>query len=350
MNKDEYTSRLQKIEEAINRIIPDKPDAHWLNLISGSSKNYTSYDSLSRILQPARTLLERGGKRWRPVMMVCLCELMGGGERAYPLSPLVELSHNGSLIIDDIEDSSEIRRGGKAVHLIFGTDQAINCGNFLYFLPTAILEEINLPVDKKNILLSIYMENMRRLHLGQGLDILWHRDPLYCPTQEEYLQMCSYKTGSLARMAAQMGVACAVEEKELYMVFGSLAEKVGVAFQILDDVMNLTTGNPGKLRGDDIVEGKKSLPVILYLRKQDTKKNFLLDSMNRAKTLGPKKGIKEIEKAIQVLEESGSLQEAENQAKKILLESAQTIKDKTETSVPRDLLLSIINGFLGSNG
>ncbi len=93
--------------------------------------------------------------------------------------------------------------------------------------------------------------------MGQGLDIQWHNNHECFPLVDEYLQMCRYKTGSLARMAAEIGVAAGGGSDDRALEMGCACEEMGVGFQILDDVVNLTTGNPGKKRGDDIVEGKK---------------------------------------------------------------------------------------------
>jgi octaprenyl-diphosphate synthase len=109
---------------------------------------------------------------------------------------------------------------------------------------------------------------MRRLHLGQSMDIAWHRDFYSLPSIEEYVLMCRLKTGCLARFAALLGAFCSGRYSECCDAAercGDAAEKLGVGFQILDDVKNLDSGIPGKERGDDIVEGKKSLPVLLYL-------------------------------------------------------------------------------------
>ena len=106
--------------------------------------------------------------------MVLCCELAGGeAEEALPLAPVVEFPHNGSLIVDDIEDSSDLRRGEPAVHKIYGEDMSINTGNLLYFLPTFLIDESDFSDELKLRLYRYYTVNLRRLHFGQGLDIQW---------------------------------------------------------------------------------------------------------------------------------------------------------------------------------
>ena len=125
---------LEKVEGVISRAIPSIADKGWLTRAVGPAKSKVTDESLNVINQPAIELINRGGKRWRPVTMVLCCELAGGSaEEVLPLTPVVEFPHNGSLIIDDIEDKADLRRGEPAVHMIYGEDLSINTGNLLYF-------------------------------------------------------------------------------------------------------------------------------------------------------------------------------------------------------------------------
>jgi octaprenyl-diphosphate synthase len=109
------------------------------------------------------------------------------------------------------------------------------------------------------------------------MDIHWHRNFDSLPKIDEYYTMCGLKTGCMARLAAVLGVLAALSEsrsarsavQQAAEQLGRAAEQLGVGFQILDDVKNLEAGLPGKKRGDDVVEGKKSLPVLLYLHGAD---------------------------------------------------------------------------------
>jgi octaprenyl-diphosphate synthase len=233
--------------------------------------------------------------------------------------PLVELPHNASLIHDDIEDNSDERRGKPAVHILYGIDTAINAGCFLYFLPLGCVEAWDAAPELRNRVYVLWGEHMRRLHLGQAMDIAWHRDQSALPSLPEYDLMCRLKTGCLARLAAILGIygaasAGSIESGDIDRLaeeLGGAAEKLGVGFQILDDVKNLTTGNPGKKRGDDIVEGKKSLPALLYLhsRKQDPAGAALVSRCFAAARSGGV-GAPEVEELIAELEGSGALEDA----------------------------------------
>jgi geranylgeranyl pyrophosphate synthase len=218
--------------------------------------------------QPGLALVAQGGKRWRPLLLVLICRLCGGAERhAVEIAAAVELAHSGSLIIDDIEDGADVRRGQPTAHRRFGLDAAVNGGNLLYCLPGEIFAAAGLEPPTELALHRLYWQALVRLHYGQGLDISWHRDPARMPQVAEYMAMCRLKSGSTAGLAARMGAMLAGAETQTVAALAAAGEDFGVSFQIIDDVRNLTTGNPGKLRGDDLVEGKKSLPLLLAVNK-----------------------------------------------------------------------------------
>jgi len=326
MTSKEYTKRLTDVEASLARVFPQRSDVAWARLVAGQPDLTLPPDALDRINAPGWELLRRGGKRWRPVVMILSHELHGGSLGSIvDLSTLVELPHNGSLIVDDIEDKAEERRGGPAIHLIHGVDMAINTGNFLYFEPTYLIEQSGLPEALQYRMMKLYLRVMRRLHFGQGLDIVWHNDHRGFPQPEEYLQMCRFKTGALSRLAAELGAASAGASDQAIEALGQLWEDIGVGFQILDDVKNLVTGNPGKLRGDDIIEGKKSLPVLLHGTRAPDGGAALLDlflQVTRAKAAQqPVQPF--IEQAIGLMKDSGALDAAYREGE-ALLEAART--------------------------
>ena len=337
----QYTRRLQSIEAALDRWLPDNPGSGWAaQMFTGLSANPLSAAHYLALTAPGRDLLSRGGKRWRPLLMTLVCEALGGTEAVLPLAPLVEFCHNASLIHDDIEDNSDERRGRPAVHILHGVDAAINSGCFLYFLPLACIDSWAADLETSGILspaasgacrarvYALWGGYMRKLHLGQAIDIHWHRNFEPLPSIEEYLAMCALKTGCLARFAAELGAAAAEianltkSAAASAQHFGEAAEKLGVGFQILDDVKNLTTGLPGKKRGDDIVEGKKSLPVLLYLQRRPEKKEMVKKCFDAARRGGVDSP--QAAELIQAFLESGILGEAEEKGK-VLIAEARTV-------------------------
>jgi len=339
----EYTQRIEKIEKELKRWLPDAADSTWAEKIFSGIGGKISEDLTQFLNEPLSDMLSRGGKRWRPLLMTLICETLGGGDSALPLSPLVEFCHNASLIHDDIEDDSDERRGKPVIHKVYGIDTAINSGSFFYFLSTCCIDSCSL--KNKELLYGLWADSIRKLHLGQAMDIHWHRNISAIPTIEEYYSMCKMKTGSLASLAAELGAYSAGASKETARIFGEAAEMIGVGFQILDDVKNLTTGVPGKKRGDDVVEGKKSLPVLLYLHKYPENKDRIFYFFHAAKTNGIR--APEVEELIETLAKSGILTEAEEKGR-ALLKQAQDIFGSNEfagCTVNKDGQ-SLLDGFI----
>jgi len=349
----EYNPIKQKIEAELERWLPLEPDAAWAERVFGEIGKSISAESLIALLAPVRELIFRGGKRWRPLLMSLVCETLGGGDAAIPLAPAVEFAHNASLIHDDIEDESDERRNKPAIHRIFGIDSAINSGSFCYFLAAACIDVCAL--KDKEFIYKLWMDTLRRLHLGQSMDIGWHRDISIVPTVDEYFLMCSLKTGSLARLSTGLGVhaafcgeaAAAGDHSELIKVIGSAAEKMGVGFQILDDVKNLTTGVYGKERGDDIVEGKKSLPILLFLNKYPEKRERIFYFFHAAKIEGASSP--EVEELIDTLTPTGVFEEAEEKGKSLINESKEIIYSKEFSAYSKnEKAFALLDNFFGA--
>ena len=143
------------------------------------------------------------------------------------------------------------------------------------------------------------------------MDIYWHKEKDVFPTTDEYLAMVQNKTGTLASLAAQVGFIAGGASEKQAAAYGKIAAQIGVGFQIIDDVINLTKGNPGKKRGDDIVEGKKSLPVLLHIQQFPQDKAKISKLMAQAQ----KEGINSpaVEKCIELLQKSNCIKQAAEQ-------------------------------------
>ncbi|RLV88315.1 Geranylgeranyl pyrophosphate synthase [Meyerozyma sp. JA9] len=188
------------------------------------------------------------------------------------ISEVITVFHNSSLLIDDIEDGSEFRRGRPAAHTKYGVASTLNCGNMMYFVALQTAQQ-NLPQfhpsDNKNeIALSIsniLVEELLNLHHGQGLDIHWrdHLKTSTLPSIQEYMEMIMNKTGGLFRLAVKLlGVFSTPPDQRTVLAIANL---FGIVFQIRDDVMNLVDDKYSHMKGmkgEDLVEGKLSLPIL----------------------------------------------------------------------------------------
>ena len=167
--------------------------------------------------------------------------------------------HNASLLIDDIEDNSKLRRGIPVAHSIFGVPTVINTANYVYFLA---LEKCH-ALDNADAM-KVFVGELLNLHRGQGHDIAW-RDAIRCPTEEEYLEMVKDKTGGLFRLAVGLLQSFATSHKDTD--FSSLVNNLAMYFQIRDDFVNLADEEYMKSKSfcEDLTEGKFSFPIILPL-------------------------------------------------------------------------------------
>ena len=349
---NEFKQILENIETSLNAALPASSisDTAWTKDSFGVLPAGAKSEYIDKLIEPNKRLVSLGGKRWRPLLLM-LCYKMSaekysnsGGtalseQQAYSITPLVEFVHTASLIHDDIEDSADLRRGKPAAHMEYGLDTALNAGAWLYFEAPVCINRLDAPESLKLRLYETYTNELRRLHLGQAMDIYWHRTPDFFPPEEEYLAMVKNKTGTLASLAAKLGCIAgglSIEEAEN---FGGIAADIGIGFQIIDDVINLTTGNPGKERGDDIVEGKKSLPVLIHAGLCPEDKPQIAEFMKAAAAGGIHSPA--VEDCIALLQKSGCIQKAAERGRTLIQEScakfhSQQIQELFTSMIPEN--------------
>jgi geranylgeranyl pyrophosphate synthase len=263
------------VNKAIERYIPRTLSKNAILFRINQPRYAYNLKALNKaIVDPIWEFLDRGGKRWRPTLFLLVCEALGKRLTDFvDFAIIPEVVHNGSLMVDDIEDASEYRRGKPCTYKIFGLDIAINAGNAMYYLPLLPLLENRDEVSQRKLaqVYEVYAQEMINLSLGQAMDIAWHRGMANADeiSEKDYLQMCAYKTGTLARMAVKIAaVLCDADEQRVEKL-GYFAESLGIGFQLKDDVLDLTSAQFTEKkggRGQDITEGKRSLPIIHTLK------------------------------------------------------------------------------------
>jgi len=300
-------------------------------------------DALNKaVAEPIWEFLDRGGKRWRPALFLLICEALGKNpEEFVDFAIIPEVIHNGTLIVDDIEDASEFRRGKPCTYKIYGLDIAINAGNAMYYLPLLPLIKNREKVSSEKLckVYEIYVQEMISLSLGQAMDIAWHRGLANADKIDErdYLQMCAYKTGTLARMAAKIAAVLADANEELAEKLGRFAESIGVAFQMQDDILDLTGEKFAEKkggRGQDITEGKRSLIVIHTLKVAKAEDKRRLIEILNAHTSDQKLR----DEAIAIMEKYGSLDYVKHFAGKIVEESWRGVEKLLHKSDAKEKL------------
>ena len=296
------------------------------------------------MFRPVRALTDRGGKAWRSLIMVSSMNAIS--KRYIDCSryiALAELLHVGSLIIDDIQDESTVRRGGKCVHLEYGMATAINSGTGCYFMAPLLGGIDDLPPAKQLAIYQLYFDVLRSGHAGQGLDIagLDHMMPAVVETGEtqELLDALraihTYKTGGAAGTICRMACIIADATPEQSDAFENYGTKIGLAFQIVDDALNLR-GFEGDLKevGEDIRDGKVTYPIISAMSKLGKTDRQYIWTVLQEKTSDPGK----IASVIQMLNSVGAIDACLEEARDFV-ETAWARLDKVvDDSLPKIMM------------
>lgn len=237
------------------------------DLVRGSSLNWTK-EKENILKGPFNYLESHPGKDIRSQLIAAFNAWLDVPEESLNvIRRVVAMLHTASLLIDDVEDNSQLRRGIPVAHNVFGTAQTINSANYVYFCALKELAILNNPA-----VIQIYTEELVNLHRGQGMDLFW-RDTLTCPSEDDYLEMVGNKTGGLFRLAIKLMCAESPSHNAHPDPFQRndyvpLVNTIGLLFQILDDYKNLSdtiyTQNKGLC--EDLTEGKFSFPIIHAIR------------------------------------------------------------------------------------
>ncbi|MBI3243477.1 MAG: polyprenyl synthetase family protein [Chloroflexi bacterium] len=209
------------------------------------------------------------GKRTRPTLTL-LCAAAAGGDwqKALPFAAAVELIHNFSLVHDDIQDESQLRRGRATAWKLWGTPQAINAGDALFTYAHLAAQRARLrDLDPAIALEALQLLDTTCLHLTQGQ----HHDMAFETrgniTANDYLQMIEGKTASLIATAAECGALAAAQPPAARARYREFGRHLGLAFQIRDDILGIwgDSSITGKSAATDILTRKKTLPVLVGL-------------------------------------------------------------------------------------
>ena len=290
------------------------------------------------LAEASRHLIEAGGKRLRPCLTMMACEAVGGRfEDALETATAMELLHTFSIIHDDIMDRGEIRRNVRTVHRTWGEPIAIVTGDALFAKVFEILtvnaKRLRLSGGNAIDLIDTVSRASFELCRGQALDSLLKERVRV--SEEEYLEMAGGKTGALFEASAKAGGLLGGGGKDEVRALAGYGRSFGLAFQIQDDVLSLTgeRGRFGKPIGGDIVEGKRSLPVVYalgILRKKDRSKLL--------RALGDRRISKdELGRITEMLKESGAIDKAIDKARGFVSGAKSELGSLRESEAKRAL-------------
>jgi len=253
-NREDAASRADALERLVDATGPDMARVNALILSRADSH-------VEMVPELAHYLIEAGGKRLRPMLTLASADLFGGGTGdQISFAAAVEFMHNATLLHDDVVDESTMRRGKPAARMVWGNAASVLVGDFLLGQAFLMMVETgNLPA------LNVLSRAAAVIAEGEVFQLAKSGD--LTTTADDYMQVIEAKTATLFSAATTVGAMAGNAEDASVAAMTSYGRELGLAFQLVDDVLDYggVSGTMGKNRGDDLREGKMTLPVILAL-------------------------------------------------------------------------------------
>ncbi len=291
------------------------------------------------LYEAARHIISAGGKRLRPYLVLKSCELVGGDpDSAVPYAAALEVLHNFTLIHDDIMDNDSLRRGKPTVHARWGVPLAITSGDFLFAKVFQIMVEPavkgTLPPEKAVSCIERVADASIEICEGQVMDTSFPSTKDV--SEEDYISMIGEKTAALFRACAEVGAIVGGGSSDEIANLGTYARNAGIAFQIVDDVLGLTSDEEtlGKPIGSDLREGKKTLILIHALENASATEGEAIERVLGFHEASPS----EMAVAIRALKSMGSIEYAKDIAMEYANEAERALTSFPDSAAKRDLL------------
>ena len=303
-------------------------------------------DDIKRYLYaPLERYSRNAGKRHRPLICLIACEAVGGDpRRAEAAAAAIEHFHTAALIHDDIQDEALTRRGEPCFHVTEGVALAINAGDLALSQVTgAVVADPLLDDALKIRVLSELVDMTTRTIEGQALDIGWVRDDRFDLRVEDYLKMARLKTAYYSgAVPLAIGAIIGGAGESTIEALRSFGMATGLAFQIQDDIINLTGQDRSKDFRADITEGKRTLIAIHALNHSEDEARARLLELLRAHT----SAAGELAEAVALMEASGSVAFAGDYATGLVADAKVALEGVLPDSHAKELLLSMADFFI----
>ena len=255
------------------------------------------HSHVALIRQISEYIINSGGKRLRPALVVLSAGSFGyNGQHHYSLAAVVEFIHTATLLHDDVVDESEMRRNSETANALFGNAASVLVGDFLYSRAFQMMVE----VDNMRVM-QVLADATNTIAEGEVLQLLNCRDPEV--DEENYLRVIRFKTAKLFEAASRLGAIISNatnKQKKAMTVYGM---HLGTAFQLIDDVLDYSGDNQdtGKNLGDDLAEGKPTLPLIYAIQKGNPEQaNLIREAIKNG-------GIDNLDAVLKVIQTTGAL-------------------------------------------
>ena len=227
------------------------------------------------IEQMGEYIINSGGKRLRPVIAVLSARACGyQGDKHHLTAAVIEFIHTATLLHDDVVDASELRRGKETANSIWGNEASVLVGDFIFSRAFEMMVEIG---DMR--VMEILSGTSNKIAEGEVLQLLNCNDP--STTEQQYMQVIQCKTAKLFSSAAQIGAVLAVRPHDEEQGLERYGMHLGTAFQIVDDILDYRADSEtmGKNVGDDLAEGKPTLPLIYALSQASEQQKMMLSDV-----------------------------------------------------------------------
>ena len=285
--------------ESIRHLLNDDLKATDQFIISQLESN------IPMIREVIEYVLTCGGKRIRPmVLLLSARALAHRAQKHIDLAAVIELIHTATLLHDDVVDRSTLRRGHKTAHTIWGSDASVLIGDYLYSRAFQIVVELkNFPI------LDIFAKATHYIAEGEIMQLANCNNP--DTTEEYYFEIIHRKTAKLFEIASQLGALLSTDAENEVFALRDYGLNLGLAYQLIDDAIDYSQSaeHAGKNVGQDLAEGKSTLPLIYAMRKSSGKD---LDVMREAIQTGSDKNIKAI---LGMIESTGAIKYTADTAK-----------------------------------
>ena len=283
--------------------------------------------------------IKSGGKRLRPFLLIKSCELLGGNvHKALPVAAAVEMIHNFTLVHDDIMDNDEVRHDVPTVHKQYGLPLAILGGDILFMKAfqsiTTLGAKASLPDNVIVQLIAKLTRSCLDVSEGQALDVDMASSSKFSSVPQ-YINMIGKKTAALFETSCELGALCAQTGKSDVDNLARFGRNLGIAFQIVDDLIGVA-GDPRVTKkpvGNDIREGKKTLPILLAIKKAKGEDKDKILRVFGAKNVSDT----ELKEAISVLVNTGVDREVRNMARFYATKAIDSIKAYSDSKAKRAL-------------
>ncbi|NCF62120.1 MAG: octaprenyl-diphosphate synthase [Gammaproteobacteria bacterium] len=255
------------------------------------------------IRQVAEYIIDSGGKRLRPMLVVLAARACGyQGTNHLVAAAIIEFIHTATLLHDDVVDESDLRRGKESAHAVWGNAASVLVGDFLYSRSFQMM----VTIDSMHVM-GILSDATNTIAEGEVEQLLNMHDPEV--SEESYFSVIEKKTAKLFEAACQLGAVIA-GKPELEGSMARFGRELGVAFQVADDVLDYTADADmlGKNIGDDLSEGKPTLPLILSRKSLGPEQQAIIDATIREGGTG------QIDEIVKLISDSGALRESMDMA------------------------------------